>query len=576
MDNAGSGYWTQTVEGLEPGTTYKYVLDGKEPKPDPASHYQPEGVFGPSEVIDHAAYRWADGGWHGLDLKDLIFYEVHVGTFTPEGTLKAIVARIKELQEFGINAVELMPITQFTGSRGWGYDGVFPFALQNTYGKPDDLKALANECHRRGVALFLDFVYNHLGPEGNCLNEYGPYFPTTNMGLWGANANLDGIQNDGVRNYFLENTIHWLNHYHIDGIRLDSVLSMHDSSPKHFLLELNEKVQTFRENIGRKVHLIAESGFNVPLVLGPVEKGGCKFDAQWLDDFQHALFALITGEKEGYYRNYGSINDLVEALTEGYIYLGEAPQIRRRHPDESYCWIPTGKLVAFAQNHDQIGNRLNGDRLTVISGFEAAKLAAGIVMLSPYVPLLFMGEDYGETAPFLFFTDYQSKELTEAVRVGRKKEFASFHWSGEVPDPQSPRTFERSKLSWQQRYSGRGQEIAAYYHALIALRKQHSLFQADTDRKIKNIFTQGNVLFMLKQQGAFEAAVIANFSKEPSSYRVPFENGVYVKVLDSADIAWVGPGSTLPPSAVKGDSHQIGGFNLAVYFKEQTGGKQVG
>ncbi len=576
MDKAGGGYWTYTVEGLEPGTTYKYALDGKEPKPDPASHYQPDGVFGPSEVIDHDEYRWADRDWRGLELKDLLFYEVHVGTFTDEGTLKAITPRIKELLAFGINAVELMPVTQFSGSRNWGYDGVFPFALQNTYGRPDDLKALVDECHRLGVGLFLDFVYNHLGPEGNCLNVYGPYFPSTSIGSWGANVNLDGPQNDGVRNYFLENTLHWLNHYHIDGIRLDAVFSMHDSSPNHFFQGLNIKMRSFSESSGRKVHLIAESGYNIPKMLTPIEKGGYGFDGQWLEDFQHSVFALITGEREGYYHNYGSINDLAEAFTEGYVYVGDEHEYSRRLLEESYRWIPTGKLVVFSQNHDQIGNRLNGDRLTVISGFEAGKLAAGIVMLSSYVPLLFMGEDYGETAPFLFFADYQSKELNDAVRVGRKKEFENFHWSGEVPDPQSPETFLKSKLNWQQRYSGRGQQIAAYYHALIELRKQHPLFQADTDRRIKHITTQGNILFIHKQLEASEAIVIANFSKDPAGYTFPFEDGNYLKVLDSADKAWAGPGSTLPASAVRGDSHQIGGFNLAVFFKEPSGGKRVG
>lgn len=575
MDKAGAGYWTHTIEGFEPGTVYMYELDGKAVRPDPASHFQPDGVFGPSQVIDHDSFRWGDRDWHGLDLKDLVFYELHVGTFTREGTLKAVSGRLKELQELGVTAVELMPLTQFSGSRNWGYDGVFPFALYNGYGRPDDLKALVDECHRLGLALFVDFVYNHLGPEGNRLNDYGPYFPTSSIGLWGANANLDGPENEGVRNYFLENTVHWLNHYHIDGIRLDSVLSMHDSSPRHFLLDLNEKVQTFREAAGRRVHLIAESGFNVPLVLGPAERGGCKFDAQWLDDFQHALFALITGEREGYYVNYGGINDLIEALTEAYVYVGEPQQFKRRPPEESYTWIPTSKLVVFVQNHDQIGNRLVGDRLTAISGFEAAKLAAGVVILSPYLPLLFMGEEYGETAPFQFFTDYQNRDLIEAVRVGRRKEFESFHWSGEMPDPQSPETFERSKLRWEQRYSGQGQKIALYYRALLELRRRHPIFGADTDRHIKHATNEGNVLFIHKQQGEVDVGVVANFSRDPARYSFHFEEGTYVKGLDSADPAYAGPGPTLPTLAVKGDEHQIGGFNLAVYFKEKEG-KPVG
>ena len=567
MDKAGGGYWTHTAEGFESDTTYMFELEGKDVKPDPASHFQPDGVFGGSQVIDHDTFRWKDRDWSGLDVKDLIFYELHVGAFTPEGTFKAVIPRIKDLQELGINAVELMPITQFSGKRNWGYDGVFPFAVQNSYGTPDDLKALVNECHQHGVALFADFVYNHLGPEGNCLNNFGPYFPDTKMGLWGANINLDGPQNDGVRNYFLENTLHWFSHYHLDGIRLDAVLSMHDSSPQHFLSELNEKVHSYAEGAGRKMHLIAETGYNVPNILAPISTGGCGFEAQWLDDFQHAVFALLTGEREGYYGNYGSIQDLIEALTEGYVYVGDEATYKRNSPSESYSWVGADKLIVFSQNHDQVGNRLLGDRLTTIAGFEAAKLAAGIVLLSPYVPLLFMGEEYGETAPFLFFADYQSKELADAVRVGRKREFANFHWQGEVPDPLSSATFEKSKLNWQQRTSGDGQKIMAYYHALIELRKKYPIFQAQVDRQIKNISNQENVLFIQKQNRNTESAIIANTQNQPATYDFPFDNGTYTKVLDSADFVFNGGGPTLPTIAAKGDEHMISAFNLAVYMK---------
>ncbi len=576
MDKAGGGYWTHTIEGFEAGTRYMFELDGKDAKPDPASHYQPDGVFGASQVIDHDSFRWSDRGWRGLDIKDLVFYELHIGTFTPEGTFKAAIERVAELQEFGVNAVELMPITQFPGSRNWGYDGVFPFAVQNSYGSPDDLKALVNECHARGVALFVDFVYNHLGPEGNCLNDYGPYFPRTQMGRWGAAVNLDGPQNDGVRNYFLENTLHWFSRYHLDGIRLDAVLSMHDSSPRHFLSELNEKVKAYAESSGKKVHLIAETGYNIPHVLAPPEQSGFGFDAQWLDDFQHAIFALITGEREGYYRDYGSIQDVAEALTEGYVYVGDEGDYKRRSPAESFGWIGADKIIVFSQNHDQVGNRLLGDRLTTIAGFEAAKLAAGIVLLSPYVPLLFMGEEYGETAPFLFFTDYQSTELTQAVREGRKKEFAHFHWQGEIPDPQSTETFEKSKLNWQQRYSGSGQKIAAYYRALIELRKKHPIFQCQSDRQIRHVTNDENILFIHKQHGDAEAGVVANFFKESASYDFPFEDGTYVKIFDSADFAWNGPGPTLPTLAVEGDAHLIGEFSLAAFLKESKEGKPLG
>ncbi len=577
MDRFVGGYWTHTLEGFEPGTNYLFELEEKTPKPDPASHYQPDGVFGPSQVIDHDAFRWSDRGWQGVDLKDLVFYELHVGTFTPEGTFKAVSERIKELHALGINAVELMPVTQFSGKRNWGYDGVFPFAVQNSYGQPDDLKALVNECHMRGVALFVDFVYNHLGPEGNCLNDYGPYFPSTRMGRWGAAVNLDGNLNDGVRNYFLENTLHWFSRYHLDGIRLDAILSMHDGSPRHFLQELNEKVHAYAESTGKKTHLLAESGYNAPQVLTPLDRGGFGFEAQWLDDYQHAVFALITGEREGYYGDYGSIQDLVEALTEGYVYVGGEDVYKRRQPGESYRWIGADKFIVFSQNHDQVGNRLLGDRLTAISGFEAAKLAAGIVLLSPYVPLLFMGEEYGETAPFLFFADYQSKELAEAVRAGRRKEFAHFHWQGEVPDPAGEETFERSKLNWHLRNSERGKKIASYYRTLIELRRTHPIFQAQADRQIHQVHSnEEGILFIHKRTGAVEAGIIANFSKAMASYDFPLEEGTYVKIVDSADPAWDGSGSTLPTLVVKGDEHMLGAFNLAVFIKESKDGKPLG
>jgi maltooligosyltrehalose trehalohydrolase len=573
MQPTGGGYWTHTLDGIEANTTYLYQLDGKEAKPDPASNYQPDGVFGPSAVIDHDAFHWKDTAWHGLDISDLVFYEVHVGAFTAEGTFKAILPRIRELKVLGINALELMPVTQFSGSRNWGYDGVFPFSVQNTYGTPDDLKALVNECHLQEMALFIDFVYNHLGPEGNCLNEYGPYFPISRLGRWGPTVNLDGPQNEGVRNYFLENTLHWFSHYHIDGIRLDAVLAMVDSTPKPFLSELTSAISSFTENTDKKAHLIAESGYNQPHVLAPPREGGFGFDAQWLDDFQHALFALLTAEKEGYYKDYGTLQDLIGTLAEGFVYVGGEFDYKRRTPDQLYPWVTADKLIVFNQNHDQIGNRLLGDRLLSIAGFEAAKLAAGMVLLSPYMPLLFMGEEYGETTPFLFFTDYQSKQLAEAIGDGRRKEFAHFHWQGQMADPQNVETFEKSKLNWQSRASTKGQKMVAYYRTLLQLRQELPLFHVKADRQIKRLWSpKAKVLFIQKQNADLEALVVANFSGRQSSYIFP-NDGTYTKILDSADLAYGGPGATLPLTTKKDDKHRILAFNLAVY---QKGDESIG
>jgi maltooligosyltrehalose trehalohydrolase len=568
MEKAGGGYWTFTLDGLDPKTEYMYALDGRVVRPDPASNFQPSGVFGPSSIIDHESFRWTDGNWLGLEIKDLVFYELHVGTFTPKGTFRAVLERIKELGDFGINSIELMPITQFSGKRNWGYDGVFPFSVHNDYGEPDDLKSLINECHKNGIGVFIDLVYNHLGPEGNYLNDFGPYFPSTQIGYWGPTINLDGDLSEGVRNYFYENALFWFNNYHIDGVRLDAVLSMKDNRPTHFLQELNNAVDGLCESTGKKLYLIAESGYNVPSVLMPVDEGGLGFDGQWLDDFQHAVFGLLTGEKEGYYRDYGKIEDLLETLNEGYLYIGQENDYKRRGSDESYRWIPASKFIVFSQNHDQVGNRLLGDRLTSIGGLEAAKLAAGLVILSPYVPLLFMGEEYAETAPFLFFTDYSSKDLAASIIDGRKKEFATFHWSEAVPNPQSLETFMNSKLNWQQRYQGIGQKILSYYRALIEMRNSHQIFKSQENRQIKNILNEGNIIFMLKKHEVTEAGIIANCSSKPVTYTFPFGDGIYTKILDSADSSWNGPGPLLPTLATRGDEHMMSGFNLAVFLKE--------
>jgi maltooligosyltrehalose trehalohydrolase len=560
------GYWGLTVSGLKPGQKYMYKLSNQEQRPDPASRFQPDGVFGSSAIIDHEAFTWTDNDWDGMDLKDLIFYEIHVGSFTQKGTFKSIIERIKDLADFGVNAVELMPVSQFSGDRNWGYDGVFPFAVQNTYGTPDELKMLVNECHLHGIALFIDFVYNHLGPEGNWLNDYAPYFSIDRATRWGPTINLDGPLSEGVRNYFLENTLYWLRNYHLDGIRLDSILSMHDNSKKHFFQELNEEVETFASQVGKKIYVIAETGFNEPKVLTPIDQGGYGFDAQWLDDFQHALFSLLTGEKEGYYRHYGQLDDLMHVLTDAYCFVGMNNNFRRRRKEESFRWIAAYRFVVFSQNHDQIGNRLLGERLITLAGFEAAKLAAGIMMLSPYVPLLFMGEEHGETAPFLFFTDFLSQELRENILEGRRREFSEFKWKGEIPDPQSLETFEKSKVNWQKRNQGKNAQILAYYRNLLRLRK--SIFCSDANRGINLSSFKSQLLFIHKNE--VKALVIANFSSQLQRFKFLSEDHqVCKKILDSADSSWGGPGSSMPNVAVSGTENDIQGFSLCVYLAEE-------
>ena len=571
MNKLRNGYWKIVIDGVRPESEYMFELNGQTLLPDPSSHCQPQGVFGPSKVINHESFKWSDKDWQGLRLKDMVLYELHVGVFTPEGTFKAILSRVKELAEVGVNAIELMPIAQFPGERNWGYDVAFPFAVQNTYGSPDDLKSLANECHINGISLFADVVYNHAGPEGNFLNEYGPYFMKNRMTAWGPTVNLDGPNCKPVRDYFTQNTLHWLQKYHLDGLRLDAVLFMLDKSPVHFLQNLTSKVKICSRKLKRKIWLIAESGYNQPIVLTPRNRGGYGFDAQWLDDFQHALHAVLTGEKEGYYRNYGKMFHLKETLIESYVHVGGGlpnSHFRPRNPGESFLWIKSNKLVVFSQNHDQVGNRVMSERLTTLAGYEAAKTAAGLVLLSPYVPLLFMGEEYGEIAPFNFFVDYSNKELTASTRKGRALEFASFHWKGESPDPSAKQTFEDSKINWEFRDKGNCRKIWEYYQALIQLRKTSSFSCFSNRQKMNVLFNEDNkVLFIERCKGTHPNVIIANMCKEERSLEFPFE-GKYNKVLDSADLKWSGPGAILPDEIKKSSKNLIHGFNFVVYKKK--------
>jgi maltooligosyltrehalose trehalohydrolase len=567
MTNKGDGYWMTRVEHAKLDTEYMFQLEAKPPKPDPASHFQPKGVFGPSRVIDHKKFVWKDTAWHGLDFKELIFYEIHVGTFTPEGTFNAIQKRLKEISDFGINALEFMPVTQFSGSRGWGYDGVFPFAVQNSYGVPDDLKALINQCHQMGISVFLDFVYNHIGPEGNVLNDYAPYFSSERMTTWGPTINLDGANSGGVRNYFLENTLHWFRDYHIDGTRLDAILWIADRSSKHFLAELNQAVKEYAKKVNRQLYMIAETGYNEPIVLTSMETGGYGFDAQWLDDFQHSLFTQLTNEKASYYKDFAQLEHLLDAITDAYVYVKKPPEFRRRQPNESFRQIPAFKLVVFSQNHDQIGNRLWGDRLASISGYEAAKVAAGLVLLSPYVPLLFMGEEYGETAPFLFFTDYSDKNLANAIREGRRKEFTDFHWTGTVPDPQSIECFVKSKINWEKRGQDVTGKIAAYYKTLLDLRKKVPAFQAGEDRNIKAATMQGKVLVIERQKDTSNALILANLGKEKQAIQTQFKEGSR-KILDSTSPVFAGAGMSLPERSTA--NMNVPGLCFAVYLSQEA------
>ncbi len=376
----------------------------------------------------------------------MIMYELHAGTFIPEGTFDAVIPGLDHLKDLGINATDIMPVAQFPGERNWGYDGVYPFAVQNSYGGPDGLKRIVNECHTKGIAVILDVIYNHLGPEGNYLRDYGPYFTDRYKTPWGQAINFDGPYSNEVRNFFIENALSWLKNYHIEGLRIDAIHGIYDMSAQPFLPELAERVEEFSQQEGRKFYLIAESDLNNSYALRPRDSGGSGLDALWCDDFHHALHTLLTGETDGYYVDFGKIGHLVKSFREGFVYSGQYSAFRKRNHGNSSADIPPDRFVVFSQNHDQTGNRLKGERLSSLVSFESLKLAAGVVLLSPYIPLIFMGEEYGETAPFLFFISHSDPELIKAVRQGRKDEFKTFNWKDEPPDPQDIETFMRSKL----------------------------------------------------------------------------------------------------------------------------------
>ncbi len=412
------GYWRRLVEKLPAGTDYCYQLDGSIERPDPASAYQPGGVHGPSRVIDHAAFTWTDQTWGGRPLDEFIIYELHVGTFTPEGTFAAVIPRLAAMRELGITAVELMPVAQFPGTRNWGYDGTNPFAVQNSYGGPDGLKALVDACHGHGLAVILDVVYNHLGPEGNYLRDFGPYFTDRYRTPWGEAVNFDGPGSDAVRGYFIANALNWLRHYHVDALRLDAVHAIYDFSPRPFLQELAAQVDAFADLEQRSCLLIAESDLNDARLIRPAEQSGYGLHAQWNDDFHHSLHTLLTLERQGYYADFGRIEDLAKAFREGFVYSWRYSPYRQRHHGSSSADRPGQQLVVCSQNHDQVGNRPTGERLITLAGCEAAKTAAAAVCFAPFIPLLFMGEEYGEESPFLYFTDFADQDLQDAVRTG--------------------------------------------------------------------------------------------------------------------------------------------------------------
>ncbi len=538
LEAAEMGFWEGHGLPLKTGDNYQIRLNGKDAFPDPASLSQPEGVHGPSRVTDLAYYQWSDAPWQVPALQDLIIYELHVGTFSGRGDFKAVEARLDELVELGITAIELMPVAQFPGGRNWGYDGVFPYAVQSEYGGTEGLQKLVDTCHQKGLAVILDVVYNHLGPEGNYLGQFGPYFTDKYQTPWGAAINFDDAWCDGVRHYFIQNALMWLRDFHIDGLRLDAVHAIKDFGPVHFLAQLKEAVEDLNRSVGQEHFLMAECDLNDVKYLNALSVGGYEMDAQWCDEFHHALHAQATGEVNGYYSDFGGMDPLEKALKDGFVYDGLWSPHRQKIFGSKMTGVDPSRLVVFSQNHDQIGNRMLGERLSSLLDYETLKLVAGFTLLSPFTPLLFMGEEYGELQPFLYFTSHGDPQLIEAVRTGRQNEFKDFIKEHEAPDPQDVATFEKSKLTTVAQWSSGQQTLRVFYQKIIHLRKAIILSSDDQGREVMR--EAPKVLSLTYRSPKQSILIIYNFGEV--AYIKTLPSGNYKLLFYSADPEWSGNG----------------------------------
>ncbi|OOG22428.1 malto-oligosyltrehalose trehalohydrolase [Thioalkalivibrio denitrificans] len=531
MAREADGWWSVAAPELVHGTDYAFRVDEEGPFPDPRSPWQPHGVHGPSRWVDHGRFRWHDAGWQAPPLASAVIYELHVGTFTPDGTFEAVIDRLDHLKDLGITHVELMPVAEFPGERGWGYDGVDLFAPHHAYGGPEGLKRLVDACHRKGLAVLLDVVYNHLGPSGNYLGRFGPYFTDAYRTPWGDAVNLDQAHSDTVRRFFLDNALMWLEDYHFDGLRIDAVHAIVDISAIHFLEALAREVRALEARLGRHLVVIAESDLNDPRVVRAPEIGGHGLDAQWNEDFHHALHAVLTGERDGYYADFGAVADLAAALTRGLVYDGRYSTYRRRSHGRPAADLPARRFVGCLQNHDQVGNRALGERSAQLLSAGLLRVGAALVLTAPFVPLLFQGEEWGADTPFLYFTNHDDPDLAQAVREGRRREFAAFGWDPEgIPDPQAPETFERSRLDWDQPTDEPYAGLLRWYRELIALRRAHPAFAEDRLERVRVRFDESERWLMMRR-GAL--AVACNLGTSPRRLDCPA--GCHPRILLASD-----------------------------------------
>ncbi len=558
MQSIEFGYWQVIADRISPNTAYLYQLDGKIDRPDPASQSQPQGVHEVSQTIDHRKFTWSDREWSNLPLAELIIYELHTGTFTPEGTFDAIASRLPYLKELGINTIELMPIAQFPGGRNWGYDGVYPFAVQDSYGGVDGLKRLVDACHQQGMAVLLDVVYNHFGPEGCYIGDFGPYYIAKYQCLWGSAINFDGAHSYGVRNYFIQNALYWLETFHIDGLRLDASDNIFDLNAKHFLQELVEATANLSERVGRPFYLIAENDLSDVRLTRTAAQCGYGLDAQWNDAFHHCVHTVLTSEQSGYYKDYGTFAQLAKAYKQGFVYSWDYSPDRQRWHGSNSSDLPGQNMVVCIQNHDQVGNRILGDRLTQLVSFDALKVAAAALFLAPNIPLIFMGEEYAEDAPFLYFVSHTDPELIAAVRAGRKQEFAHFHLDRDYVDPESMEAFDRSRLRWETCQQGKHQVMFSLYQHLIQLRRTIPALKQLDKHNLEAIGLEDEKVLLL-HRWCDEGAIfcLLNFGRDDVSFSPNIPNGNWQKILDSADDKWLGIGSLMPEKLLSSSDRSI-------------------
>jgi malto-oligosyltrehalose trehalohydrolase len=544
------GWWRADVD-VPSGTDYAFRLGGAEALADPRSPRQPYGPWGPSRTYDHSAFTWTDARWRGTPLPGAVVYELHVGTFTPEGTLDAAIGRLDHLVSLGVTAVEIMPVAAFPGEHGWGYDGICLWAVHEPYGGPDALKRFVDACHGRGLGVFLDVVYNHVGP-GNRLASFGPYFTSAYMTPWGPAVNLDQPGSDEVRSFIIGNALMWLRDYHMDGLRLDAVHALEDHRAMHVLEELAVAVDALAAASGRSMVLVAESDLNDPRLITARQAGGYGLTAQWSDDFHHAVYAAVTGERAGYYDDFGTLFAIAKTLTKAYFHDGTWSSFRGRSHGRpvDVLQVPAYRMVCFLQDHDQVGNRAIGDRIAAALSSDPRhegllRAAAGLVLTAPFTPMLFMGEEWGADTPWQFFTDHTDPQLAAAVSEGRRSEFAAHGWGRtEVPDPQDKETFLRSKLDWTQRDREPYRSLLSWYRSLLALRRARpELTDPRLDRVRADYDEQAR--WLLVTRGSLRIA--ANLGAAPVN--VPLGGDAAVLLASTSDITVESGAISLPPAS---------------------------